>query len=92
MSFPGDGALDLGELSRVLQKLDAASWTDELIESLLTTLDKSGDGLSQYSSNTGLSFKVDTDRNPKPNLLLPTSTSSLQDVCELRGKMQTYFI
>ena len=27
--------------------------------------------------NTGLSFKVDTDRNPKPNLLLPTSTSSL---------------
>ena len=45
--------------------------------------------------NTGFSFKVDTDRNPKPNLLLPTSTSSIARICpisvfflDLQGKIE----
>ena len=42
--------------------------------------------------DTGLSFKVDADRNPKPNLLLPTSISSLQTFCDLLGKVQIYSI
>ena len=37
-----------------------------------------GFGLKVHTDRfSGLSFEVDTDRNPKPNLLLPTSTSSL---------------
>ena len=33
--------------------------------------------------HTRVSFKVDTDRNPKPNLLLPTSTSSIARICPI---------
>ena len=45
-----------------------------------------------FTMVTGLSFKVDTDRNPKSNLLLPTSTSSLQDLCASRGEIHAYVL
>eukprot|EP00931_Biecheleriopsis_adriatica_P073872 TRINITY_DN4807_c0_g2_i2.p1 TRINITY_DN4807_c0_g2~~TRINITY_DN4807_c0_g2_i2.p1 ORF type:complete len:1372 (+),score=356.68 TRINITY_DN4807_c0_g2_i2:40-4116(+) len=43
----GDGVLDMHELATVLKRV-SPQWTDDLLSTLLSSLDASGDGLVQY--------------------------------------------